>query len=73
LDPDHVHDGSARHLEVAVVGGGQAGLAIGYYVKQQRRHFAIFERAGALALGNVSEPTLFTIPLVSTRYAACRV
>jgi putative flavoprotein involved in K+ transport len=34
---------------VAVIGGGQAGLAIGYYLAQQRRRFAIFERASELA------------------------
>ena len=31
--------------EVIVVGGGQAGLAIGYFLKQQRRDFAILEAA----------------------------
>jgi putative flavoprotein involved in K+ transport len=34
---------------VAVIGGGQAGLVIGYYLGQQGRRFAIFERASELA------------------------
>ena len=33
------------HLEVIVVGGSQAGLAIGYFLAQQGRHFAILEAA----------------------------
>ncbi len=32
-------------LEVIVVGGGQAGLAIGYFLAQQGRNFAILEAA----------------------------
>src|SRR4051794_20359743 len=31
--------------EVIVVGGGQAGLAIGYFLAQQRRRFTILEAA----------------------------
>ena len=33
------------HLEVAVIGGGQAGLAIGYFLAQQDCNFAILEAA----------------------------
>lgn len=33
------------HLEVIVVGGGQAGLAVGYFLALQGRHFAILEAA----------------------------
>jgi putative flavoprotein involved in K+ transport len=33
------------HLDVIVVGGGQAGLAIGYFLAQQGRKFAILEAA----------------------------
>ena len=33
------------HLEVAVIGGGQVGLAIGYFLAQQGRDFAILEAA----------------------------
>jgi putative flavoprotein involved in K+ transport len=40
-DVDRAHD----HLEVAVIGGGQAGLAIGYFLAQQGRNFAILEAA----------------------------
>ena len=36
-------------LDVAVVGGGQAGLAIGYLLKQQERRFAILEAGDAVA------------------------
>jgi putative flavoprotein involved in K+ transport len=39
---------SARH-EVVVVGGGQAGLAIGYFLARQGRDFVIFEAADAPA------------------------
>ena len=33
------------HLDVIVVGGGQAGLALGYFLAQQGRKFAILEAA----------------------------
>jgi putative flavoprotein involved in K+ transport len=36
-------------FDVVVVGGGQAGLAIGYYLAQQGRRFAILEAADAPA------------------------
>ena len=36
-------------LEVAVVGGGQAGLAMGYCLRQQRCRFVTFERGGSIA------------------------
>jgi putative flavoprotein involved in K+ transport len=36
------------HVDVAVVGAGQAGLAIGYYLKRQGRRFVILERAGEI-------------------------
>src|SRR3954451_13529222 len=32
------------HYEVVVVGGGQAGLAVGYYLAQQGSNFVILER-----------------------------
>jgi putative flavoprotein involved in K+ transport len=35
--------------DVVVVGGGQAGLAVGYYLKQQGRDFAILDAADAPA------------------------
>src|SRR3954469_19248679 len=37
-----------RH-DVIVVGGGQAGLAIGYFLARQQRRFAIMEAADAPA------------------------
>ena len=40
---------TAEHREVVVVGGGQAGLAIGYFLKQQGRDFTILEAASAFA------------------------
>lgn len=48
-DPSDSYDGSAQHLDVAVVGGGQAGLAIGHYLIQQGCRFVILERASELA------------------------
>jgi putative flavoprotein involved in K+ transport len=48
-DSDHSYDGRAQHREVAVIGGGQAGLAIGYYLRQQGRRFGILERANEVA------------------------
>jgi cation diffusion facilitator CzcD-associated flavoprotein CzcO len=33
---------------VAVIGGGQAGLAIAYYLSHQRRRSVILERASEL-------------------------
>ena len=34
-----------ERLEVIVVGAGQAGLAIGYFLAQQRRRFMILTRS----------------------------
>lgn len=42
-------EGSPEHLEVAVVGGGQAGLAMGYCLREQGLQFAIFERGASIA------------------------
>jgi putative flavoprotein involved in K+ transport len=39
---------STADVEVAVVGGGQTGLAMGYFLKRQGRRFAILERAGEI-------------------------
>jgi putative flavoprotein involved in K+ transport len=36
-------------VEVAVIGGGHAGLAMGYFLERQGRRFVILERAGAIA------------------------
>src|SRR4051794_24261171 len=35
-----------QSFEVVVVGGGQAGLALGYHLARQRRRFVILEAAG---------------------------
>ena len=34
-----------QHREVVVIGGGQAGLAVGYFLTQQNRRFTILEAA----------------------------
>jgi putative flavoprotein involved in K+ transport len=43
------YDGSAQHVDVAVIGGAQAGLAIGYFLRQQGYRFVVLERASELA------------------------
>jgi putative flavoprotein involved in K+ transport len=40
---------SGDEVEVAVIGAGQAGLAIGYFLRRQGRRFATLERAGRVA------------------------
>ena len=44
------HQTSEHHFDTVVVGGGQAGLAMGYFLAQQEdRHFVILDagdRAG---------------------------
>lgn len=37
---------SAEHREVVVIGGGQAGLAVGYFLAKQGRDFTILEATG---------------------------
>ena len=37
---------SSDDVEVAVIGAGQAGLAMGYFLRRQGRRFVILERAG---------------------------
>src|SRR5262245_57565813 len=39
----------AESYEVVVIGAGQAGLAMGYFLSRQRRRFLIVERAGSVA------------------------
>jgi putative flavoprotein involved in K+ transport len=36
-------------FDVAIIGGGQAGLAMGYYLREQGRRFVIFERGDSVA------------------------
>src|SRR5262245_31456641 len=45
--PDTTSD--AADLEIAVVGAGQAGLAIGYFLRRQGRRFVIAERRSDVA------------------------
>jgi putative flavoprotein involved in K+ transport len=45
---DTAEDGSREHLDVVVIGGGQAGLAMGYYLSRQGRGFVILERGDAI-------------------------
>jgi putative flavoprotein involved in K+ transport len=40
---------ASQHREVVVIGGGQAGLAVGYFLAQQGRRFAILEAASEAA------------------------
>jgi len=42
-------ESSREHFDVAVVGGGQAGMAMGYYLRQHALRFLIFERGDLLA------------------------
>ena len=35
----------SQHYETVVIGGGQAGLAVGYFLKQEGRSFAILDRS----------------------------
>jgi putative flavoprotein involved in K+ transport len=62
-------NGSHSHLEVVVVGAGQAGLAIGYFLARQDRDFTILEAAAEPAAAwtqRWESLTLFT----SARYDA---
>jgi putative flavoprotein involved in K+ transport len=47
--PERPSESPAEPLDVAVIGAGQAGLAIGYFLKSQGRRFAILERADGIA------------------------
>jgi putative flavoprotein involved in K+ transport len=63
------YDGSGQDFDVAVIGGGQAGLAIGYFLRQQGYRFVILERASESARAwreRWDSLTLFT----SRRYSA---
>ena len=45
VSPEHARD----DFDVAVVGGGQAGLAIGYWLAKQGRRFVILEAGDSVA------------------------
>jgi putative flavoprotein involved in K+ transport len=40
---------STDDVEVAVIGAGQTGLAMGYFLRRQGRRLVILERAGEIA------------------------
>jgi putative flavoprotein involved in K+ transport len=42
---------SGDHFDVVVIGAGQAGLAIGYFLGRQGRRFAILDRASSIGAG----------------------
>jgi putative flavoprotein involved in K+ transport len=42
---EEMHDNDAKRHDVIVVGGGQAGLAIGFFLAQQGRDFTILDAA----------------------------
>jgi putative flavoprotein involved in K+ transport len=41
-------DRSRRHVDVVVIGAGQAGLALGYFLAQQGRRFVILDAADSI-------------------------
>src|SRR3954454_11763131 len=56
-------EGSDDHFDVAVIGAGQAGLAIGSFLARQGRRFVILDRAGSIGaawLERWESLTLFT-------------
>jgi putative flavoprotein involved in K+ transport len=71
MNPNELHakkakladEPSSRRLEVIVVGAGQAGLAMGYFLTEQGRHFVILDSApsiGAAWRSRWDSLTLFT-------------
>src|SRR5215207_4248330 len=62
---------SERHFDAVVVGGGQAGLAVGYHLARQNRAFVILDaesRVGDVWRNRWDSLRLFT----PARYDACR-
>jgi len=47
-DEPTVGSGASGDVEVAVIGAGQAGLAIGYFLRRQARRFVILDRADSI-------------------------
>ncbi len=39
----------SHKIDTVIVGGGQAGLAVSYYLKQEGREHVVFEQAPAIA------------------------
>lgn len=50
-----------EYSDVVIIGGGQAGLAIGYYLSQQKRDYIILEKAPFLASAWRSRWDSFTL------------
>src|SRR5215210_1168314 len=44
-----IHETERERFDVAVIGAGQAGLAMGYFLRRQGRRFVIVERAAEIA------------------------
>jgi putative flavoprotein involved in K+ transport len=44
------NNGPGDRFEVAVIGGGQAGLAMGYFLARQGRHFTILEASDSIGI-----------------------
>src|SRR6476659_8053034 len=42
------NNGSPKRFDVAVIGAGQAGLAVGYFLAQQDRRFVILDDADSI-------------------------
>ena len=40
---------NTRQIDTVIVGGGRAGLAMSYYLKQEGREHVVLERAPAVA------------------------
>jgi putative flavoprotein involved in K+ transport len=38
----------SEHFETVIIGGGQAGLAVGYHLAQRERSFVILEAHGRI-------------------------
>jgi putative flavoprotein involved in K+ transport len=58
-----------QHFDTVIIGGGQAGLAMGYYLKQQQRKFVILdanERVGEAWRKRWSSLRLFTPATLSS-------
>jgi putative flavoprotein involved in K+ transport len=49
VSTEHGRESSPDQFDVAVVGGGQAGLAIGYWLARQGRRFVILEAGDSVA------------------------
>ena len=45
---DQIEHGSDDRFEVAVIGAGQAGLAMGYFLAKEGRHFTILDAADSI-------------------------